>query len=949
MGLSFDLKVEELPEKILDLAYASHAWFASTGGLVVGFAENALLPDGTVDPGSSGSVGWDEGYLDIISTGRWAGIQPVPGSWVINDIKTANGTVFLCGSYTAQWKGNEWNTAGLDSNPALRFDINSVHPSMALGGFIDGFFACCKYDQLENPKAWHILPTRSLIEMPEMELPANAYVPELAMPVGGYVAQNNNGGLYDMVIDVRTENPDVKRGWTAEVAESLGGQPQPVVITCVGYIPCQGYGTIVHNSLYQTESYKWSIYENQDFLPVVYSFVINIFDDKYNEKDLYMSYTDNTMINPYYTNSKLSFPNSGFGGDENEDAHLYWNYNWLMGGPDRGINPNAMGGYSGIDWSGTSIATNGAFTGTGATKNIQTMNQPEVSLNRPFCSAAGRYGSLQVYPFEQITYRAHQLGMRANIDGPFYPLGTLLGSWTAYVNETPRQPSTFPFFPTPLIGTFPVRKPTESAFGSPNYAAFKSNLYANDRANSSVNEFCPQPNYYNPAMDVGATPYRPLAQTDAEIWRHGFIPRRLTGIERSYNSFAYTTTKGGIYYPTYENAVLYEGVGVSGLVGVPYFTSAISYLVLTGDCLEDVKPNPNAQLTCKVDGTIPVYSPLCIVGNMGQSIAGSDGINPELQYYQKGLPYYNDGAHEPIGENYGCNTWFKCLTRRNISVEDVNAENYFGTAPENTSLDFATFLKPLPVVHAGAPAIDNQIFNVNLLLQSNETVAGTNERRAEIYTLQSWTLNDQISGLPFDMNAIVPFMTHEGRAEATIDAILPIPTDNWSWLPNEWTYHQTQGTPLLIDDVTAQRNCFHRYLQPTTYQYSTPVGLGQMVLGYWDNRDTPAGGPETGPQVMVFDPGAQSINIEPNEDTWVLDTFNPTWGGIYRFGMAHNTFPTASTNGSPGINDYWDNRINLVAQVNNQIPNQLYSIPTTNQTKTGPITPLPNVWQGRSI
>ena len=45
------------------------------------------------------------------------------------------------------------------------------------------------------------------------------------------------------------------------------------------------------------------------------------------------------------------------------------------------------------------------------------------------------------------------------------------------------------------------------------------------------------------------------------------------------------------------------------------------------------------------------------------------------------------------------------------------------------------------------------------------------------------------------------------------------------------------------------------------------------------------------------------------------------------------------------FNDYWDNRINLVAQVNNQIPNQLYSIPTTNQTKTGPITPLPNVWQ----
>ena len=54
--------------------------------------------------------------------------------------------------------------------------------------------------------------------------------------------------------------------------------------------------------------------------------------------------TDNTMINPYYTNSKLSFPNSGFGGEDvNADAHLFWNYNWLMGGPDRGITPKRYG------------------------------------------------------------------------------------------------------------------------------------------------------------------------------------------------------------------------------------------------------------------------------------------------------------------------------------------------------------------------------------------------------------------------------------------------------------------------------------------------------------------------------------------------------------------------------------------------------------------------------
>ena len=50
------------------------------------------------------------------------------------------------------------------------------------------------------------------------------------------------------------------------------------------------------------------------------------------------------------------------------------------------------------------------------------------------------------------------------------------------------------------------------------------------------------------------------------------------------------------------------------------------------------------------------------------------------------------------------------------------------------------------------------------------------------------------------------------------------------------------------------------------------------------------------------------------------------------------------TTGSPGIYDYWDLRINAAAQTNNSVPNQLYSLPTTNQTKTGSVT-LPNAWQ----
>tara|TARA_R110002074_G_scaffold2161_1_gene12643 strand:- start:18798 stop:23261 length:4464 start_codon:yes stop_codon:yes gene_type:complete len=950
MGLSFDLKVEELPHKILDLAFASHAWFDRNTGAVIGFAENALEPDGTVAPGAEASVGWTEGYLDIISTSRWAGLQPVPGSWVINDIKTANGTVFLCGSYSCQWKGVEWQAAGLDAFKSTLFNSNNVHPSFGLGGFVDGFFACCKYDQLENPKAWHILPMRSLIETPEMEYPPNAFKP--VFPINGYVADNTQGGLYDMVIDIRTENPSVKKGWGAETAETFGDQPQAVVVTCVGYMPCEDYGTTVHNSAYMTESYKWSIYENQDFLPVVYSFVVNIFDDKYNEKDLYMSYGENSMINPFYTNSQLSFQNSGFGGNENEDPLLYWNYNWLIGGLPDGQNPTATDGYGGIDWVGSSLATNGAFMGVGDQRTIQDSSSPANALNIPYSNAAGRYGSLQVYPFEQVSYRAHQIGVETSFDGPiYYPTGSLTGTWI-YSNKTPRQPVANPFWPTPFIGTFPIRKPVEMAFGSPNYAAFKTQVYekllvGESRANSAKNEFCPQPNYYNPSMAAAASPYslsKNMAQTDAEIWRHGFIPRRLTGIERSFNSFAYATDKGGLYYPTYQFDYLY-GLSTSS----DYFTSAISYLVFTGDCLEDDKtlvgriPKPNAQLTCAVSGGRQVYSPLCVVANMGQSIAGGNQV--EAQYVSKGLPYLDTGLN-PIGENYGCNTWFKCLTRRNISVEDVNAENYFATAPENTSLDFATFVKPLATMRAGEPATHNQIFNINLLLQSNETVLGTNERRAEIYTLQPWILNDQISGLPFDMNAIVPFMTHEGMAEAIIEDALPAPppTTNFSWLPNEWTYNQTQGIPLSIPDVNKQRNCFHRYIQDGNYQYSQPTGLGQMLLGYWDNRTTPSGGPETGPQVMVFDPGTQTINIDNNEDPWVANTFNPTWGGIYRFGLCGQSGFEVGTTGSPGIYDYWDLRINAAAQTNNSVPNQLYSLPTTNQTKTGSVT-LPNAWQ----
>ena len=38
-----------------------------------------------------------------------------------------------------------------------------------------------------------------------------------------------------------------------------------------------------------------------------------------------------------------------------------------------------------------------------------------------------------------------------------------------------------------------------------------------------------------------------------------------------------------------------------------------------------------------------------------------------------------------------------------------------------------------------------------------------------------------------------------------------------------------------------QNECFHKYIEPTLYQYGQPTGLGQVLLGYWDDRPKVAG------------------------------------------------------------------------------------------------------------
>ena len=979
MGLSFDLTVEELPPQILDQAWAYHSFLDATNGCAIGYGE-ASPNDPTTSALFSG-----EGTIDLVSAGRWAGIQPVPGSWVINKIMCANGTVFLCGNYRcklnyAQWTDplNNWDRLEFLSWDPTHLAAAWTTPDVQFNGFLDGFFAACKYDEIDNPAAWHILPTRSQLELPESNGPATNdpyYVAGEPIPQ----QTNQGGGLMDMCIDQRSFNTFAREGWEAMEPELSGNGAQPLVIQCVGYMPCGGYGTTVHNSTNVTAGYKWSIYAEQDFIPVMYSFVVNIFNDQYSGNDSADIYK---TINPQMINSQITSLNSNIGGAEIEFPYEHWGFNWCIGNSNiEGQNPLIQFGYGQPDQCGSSMATQGAFSGTAAgiaqgDWQAQFLN-PGKNLRVPWCSGASRFGSLQIYPFEQVTYRAHQIGISdTKFNGtPFYPQANTLQSFE-YENQAPRQPSTFPFCPTPLIGQFPIRKPAEMAFSTPNFLSCKSRYQNNPLGGdayprTSLSEYAPKPNYYTPLMGVNNPA---SAITDGEIWRHGFIPRQLTGITPSYNTFAGSnsfTGPEGLYYPTFEQSNAFpdfNNFNFTGVYTAP--TSLISYFVITGNCLEDPTTDPALTYSCKVSGGKPVYSPLCVVTCLGQSYAGFNTSWTEAT--NKGIPNIDNPPaggwqDEPDVSNYANVTWMKCFTRQNISLEDVNAENACNltVAPTNSSLDNATFVKPLPAVRADYPAPDNQLFNVGLLLQVNELAGGTDEKRAEIYILQPWTAIDSANGIAMDTKTIVPYITWYGWAEAIIadrtsaafspTACLPnanapdYNTDGYldiALMPSEWIYTQTQGVPLTTEQVAAQKSCFHTYVEPITYTYGEPTGLAQIMLGHWNRTTTGLGwkpfeggaGNLTGPTVHAQDPGNILLDVNPVINEWTTIPNAPVWGGVYRLAVPYNGLNqnTGSTVTSPDIYDSWDKRVSpLAPQVDNPIPQQYLAIPTTNTTKCG--------------
>ena len=465
MGLSFNLSVEDLPFNILDRAWAAQAIPDEITGTLRGWY---------ITPAEA---------RDTVSEGRWRDIEPIESSWVINDIQCANNVVMVCGSYLANYlSGGISHSEG----PAGKYEPTSIDSTMRDDNFIDGFFACCHYDLLEYPTAWHILPTRTLLEWPECQLDVGG---------GGTGVSNyqSEGGLQSMVIDERTRI-------TTDL--SYGGNPpvgtQPMFVTTVGYIPCDGLGYGFHYA--GAGPFTYSLYAEQDFVPIIHTFMVNTLP------------ATNTTLWPGI------LPSDGVTeavADENPP-----------------LTPAAGAGSNEPYYQGDPYRS--AEDRLGHSWHLQGVNSFPGGLEDDFFNfydnMANSYGYVQVYPLEQMSYRGHQIGMQIS---------------TATFTFTQLAPyHALTFNPTPAGGMFPNIKPTEFIFSIPSYLYFHGDYRS---GNTRSIEFAPHGEYFK--VDLSTTYDK--VHSDAAIWRQGFIPRRLFDVKLVYNTSS--SAFNPLFFPTYQS------------------------------------------------------------------------------------------------------------------------------------------------------------------------------------------------------------------------------------------------------------------------------------------------------------------------------------------------------------------------------------------------------------
>ncbi len=671
MGLSFDLAVEELPNNIFDRTWEAHLDITTGRGWY-----NSNLPFET----------WN-----IFLEGRWRDLEPTPGSWIINDLQVANNIVIACGSYLARW------TPQFIDGPAGVYDPNTINPAMLGLPFRDGFIATCQYDLIDNPLAWQIVPMRTMLEIPNLDYPTNAEV--------------GDAGLQSFCVDFRTN----------VLAQNIT-KASPIIITAVGHVPVAGIQTsVVGPSDYAP--FKKSVYNQQDYLPTIYTFEIQ-----------------GSLNNPIETLETPAYASAFSEGDLTNaipnPISYYFDSVELLTGPDR------------LGHSFHLFGTNDAW-------------QNDLDRISAYSESTFMQAGVRIIPLEQITYRSHQIGLR---------MVSPSGNYT-YDNVDPYR--SYRFLPTPSLSTFPVMKPIEFFFCTPDYN-FTHFPPTSVEATTTINEFTTHSEFRrgsNQPLEAQGN----QVMSDWAIWRQGFIPRRLWNVESVYNSTF--RAENSLWYRTYE-----EGVT----------QATIAYLVFTGDCLED-DPTNRSSGDAKTDASGPVYSPLVAVANLGVL-----GRNAE------GNPGEGGESYQPA-EGYA---W--TYTRRNMFIESSGALT-------DTSLNNATIVATLPVIRANYPALDDQGYTITFLMNSTEP-----ETRGQILMAQPWLFNLEFTGYARDWRPIVPAGFWGGDFE----------TDTGIELPDYWTRTVGQPFGLTTEQVNLVQNLFDSYLETALYTTGEPTGTSIGGLGY---------------------------------------------------------------------------------------------------------------------
>lgn len=774
MGISFDLSVEDLPDNIFDDVVAG---------------------------------GYNK--QDDYTKGRWDGISALPSSWIINDIQCANNVVIVCGSYLALW-----DSATCDPDVAQYYDPTTVPPAME---WRDGFFAACNYDAVEDPASWHLVCTRSMLELgPSV--------------TGGPMGTLEEGGLYSMVIDYRTISNQF-------VDETTGGlvvpANQPFYVTAVGYTEVEGVNISGYSPFAppgtEYTPYEKSVFDNQDYYPQIFSWAVT--PDGYKQDGNWLP------RDPYpaSANQRWMF------------VEAYFN----------GLTEDAVQ----VDQLGRSLHLNGV-------PSNNPNNQPILTEDFQFQNGLF-WGGCAICPLEQYTYRAHEIGILPlpasgieNFD-PYGRSATVLG-----------------YLPTSNRAIHPSLHPIEFAFAVPGYTT------QYDAGITTGVTFSPEW-----IRNVNAPlPILPVqVQSDALLWRHGYVPRKLKSIYRT-------------------QAVPNILVGANGSFDF-MFEQRLGTLVIGGECL------------------VQEYAAGKPTGNSAATTGATLNYEPLLLYGQNGWPEYNTGS-APTGPRWEAGVFFG-FTARNMCVED--------TSPSiPSSLNNASIELIAPCQEVDDP-VANAVYPVLLGVQISQDTAGNSVDRAEIMVFEPTLANFEEGPSKYtqDWKVVAPYASWNGTWETATGYELGNTWYNVGSQPRDFTqaeldaYTSKSGLGLPV---------------PTTYNYKrygifTAVNAGasvgrSIILGGNTTRRTPAG-----TYALAYDYGSITAAINPvwNTRTPATPTIDPREG----FNLLKISDATDSMGGTaPPELDYTEDLTTLPVQnTNNQYSQRLYHIPNVSMNYPNGTTP----------